>query len=110
MDQTECGYSLFGICICDHYPEQMDKRCPYNSVDDCPVHNEELSQMQSHKCAYLKEDDQCVGDEHCQFKLTTACYPLGPHFCGKDQIIMREVYLAQNASSAPVKKEEHKDA
>jgi len=42
---------------------------------------------QSHKCAFLHEADVCGGDEWCQYKLTTACYPLGPIFCGKDQIV-----------------------
>jgi hypothetical protein len=41
---------------------------------------------QSHKCAFL-DGDECRADDHCQYKLTTACYPLGPKFCGKDQIL-----------------------
>ena len=42
---------------------------------------------QSHLCAFLYAYNQCSCDEHCQYKLTTACYPIGPHFCGKDQIL-----------------------
>jgi hypothetical protein len=44
--------------------------------------------MQSHSCAYLQgAGDQYRCDEHCQYKLTTADEPLGPVFCGKDQIL-----------------------
>jgi hypothetical protein len=46
---------------------------------------------QSHKCAFLN-GDLCQSEEHCQYKLTTACYPLGEYFCGKDQILSQENY------------------
>jgi hypothetical protein len=38
------------------------------------------------QCAFLDEVF-CRGDEYCQYKLTTACYPLGEKFCGKDLIL-----------------------
>lgn len=44
---------------------------------------------QSHNCGYL-DGDLCHGDEHCQYRMTADCYPLGPYFCGKDQIIALE--------------------
>lgn len=42
--------------------------------------------MQNHKCFYL-DGDLCRSDERCQYTLTTACYPHGPHLCGKDQLL-----------------------
>jgi hypothetical protein len=46
---------------------------------------------QSHKCAYLHDYDRCTGEEWCQYKLTTAYYPLGEIFCGKDQILRTSI-------------------
>ena len=44
--------------------------------------------MQSHKCAYLDgPGDWCRLDGCCQYKLTTACSPMGPQICGKDQAL-----------------------
>jgi len=47
---------------------------------------------QSHNCAYLDGEDRelCRADACCQYKLTTACYPLGPQICGKDQLLAIE--------------------
>jgi hypothetical protein len=43
---------------------------------------------QSHKCAFLKEGDECVGNGWCQYKLVSQNLPqFGPVFCGKDQIL-----------------------
>jgi len=44
---------------------------------------------QSHNCAYPDEKHRefCNYDEPCQYMLTTVCHPLGPHLCGKDQLV-----------------------
>lgn len=47
-----------------------------------------IPRMQSHKCAYLDSPgDRCRSDEYCQYKLTTACSPLEPQICGKNQAL-----------------------
>lgn len=43
--------------------------------------------MQNHNCAFLSEGDLCRNDDHCTYKVILSCYPLGPHFCARDQII-----------------------
>jgi len=41
VDSEDYGYLLYSYCTCEESPHASE-RCPYEFVDECLVHNEEI--------------------------------------------------------------------
>ena len=39
VDSEDCGYVVYSFCTCEELPHAGEE-CPYELVDECPVHNE----------------------------------------------------------------------
>jgi len=38
VDSDDCCYVVYTYCTCEEMPCAGDV-CPYESIDDCPIHN-----------------------------------------------------------------------
>lgn len=60
VSSDDCGYIYWNVCTCDE-SEHAGEGCPYNSINACPVHNEDLTQ--DDEILTAKEKQEMVIDE-----------------------------------------------